>query len=67
MVSPLPLSRQFYGIGIANLFFLPIANKLKTYVQHYSQHRELILEGIASIAEGENPRNVETRLLSFVQ
>ncbi|MDH5181371.1 MAG: flagellar motor protein [Gammaproteobacteria bacterium] len=55
-----------YGVGAANLVFLPIANKLKTYIHHYVYHRELVLEGIVSIAEGENPRNVETRLLSFV-
>lgn len=56
-----------YGVGAANLVFLPVANKLKAYIHHYVDHRELVLEGITSIAEGENPRNVETRLLSFVQ
>lgn len=55
-----------YGVGAANLIFLPVANKIKTYIHHYIYHRELVMEGVIAIAEGENPRNVETRLLSFI-
>jgi len=54
-----------YGVGAANLLFLPVANKLKTYVHQYAQHRELIMEGILSIAEGEHPRVIENKLLSY--
>ena len=56
-----------YGIGFANLFFLPTANKLKSQVYAQSQFREMIVEGVISIAEGENPRNIETKLQGYYQ
>jgi chemotaxis protein MotA len=55
-----------YGVAMANLLLLPIANKLKTVVQHQSQLREMVLEGIVSVAEGENPRNIETKLRGYL-
>jgi len=55
-----------YGVGLANLFLLPFANKLKTLSQRRAQFRELVVEGIVSIAGGENPRNIELKLLGFV-
>jgi chemotaxis protein MotA len=56
-----------YGIGSANLAFLPMAGKLKNVVRQQSQIHEMIVEGLVSIAEGENPRNIETKLKGFVQ
>jgi len=56
-----------YGVGFANLIFLPVANKLKTIVAEQTQLQELIIEGIISVAEGENPRNIETKLQGFLQ
>ena len=56
-----------YGVGFANLFFLPMANKLKSQVHAQSQFREMIVEGVISIAEGENPRNIETKLQGYYQ
>ena len=56
-----------YGVGMANLFFLPMANKLKSHVHRQTQFREMIVEGVISIAEGENPRNIETKLQSYQQ
>ena len=56
-----------YGVGLANLFLLPFAAKLKTHVQGRPQYRELIIAGIAAIAEGENPRNIELKLQGFLQ
>ncbi|MGC4028515.1 MAG: flagellar motor protein [Steroidobacteraceae bacterium] len=56
-----------YGIGLANLFFLPIASKLKTAVQAQSHVREMVIEGMIGIAEGENPRIIETRLQGYLQ
>ncbi len=56
-----------YGIGAANLLLLPIASKLKGVVHSQSQLREMVAEGIISIAEGENPRNIETKLQGFLQ
>lgn len=54
-----------YGVGLANLFFLPIASKLKGLIYHQTRFREMVLEGVVSIAEGENPRNIETKLNSY--
>jgi len=55
-----------YGVGFANLFFLPIYHKLRALISEKSQYMEMILEGIASIAEGENPRVIEIRLEGYV-
>lgn len=55
-----------YGIGIANLAMLPIASKLKGLVHHQTEEREMIVEGLIAIAQGENPRNIEARLNGFV-
>lgn len=55
-----------YGVGFANLFFLPIASKLKSHIHHQSKFREMIIEGIIAIAEGENPRNIETKLQGYL-
>jgi chemotaxis protein MotA len=56
-----------YGVGLANLLFLPMANKLKSQVHSQTQFREMIVEGVISIAEGENPRNIETKLQGYYQ
>jgi len=55
-----------YGVGLANLLFLPIANKLKTLVYEQSRHREMVLEGLVAIAEGQHPKVIETKLYSFI-
>jgi chemotaxis protein MotA len=55
-----------YGIGLANLFFLPIAAKLKTAVQAQSHVREMVIEGMISIAQGENPRSIESKLHGYL-
>ena len=54
-----------YGVGFANLLFLPMANKLKSQVHNQTQFREMVVEGVISIAEGENPRNIETKLQGY--
>jgi chemotaxis protein MotA len=51
-----------YGVALANLFFLPAANKLKNIARERSRYEELVMEGLVAIAEGENPRIIETRL-----
>ncbi len=55
-----------YGIASANLFFLPVAAKLKSAISVESQSREMLIEGLIAIAEGENPRNIEAKLQGFV-
>ncbi len=55
-----------YGIASANLFFLPIAGKLKSVIKAQTQMRSLVVEGVVSIARGENPRNIQTKLQGFL-
>ena len=55
-----------YGIGLANLVFLPMAAKLKSIVAQQCHIRELIIEGLMSIAQGENPRAIESKLQGFL-
>src|SRR5262245_16713011 len=55
-----------YGIGFANLFFLPVASKLKVAIQGMSQAREMVIEGMISIAQGENPRAIESKLQGYL-
>jgi chemotaxis protein MotA len=54
-----------YGVGSANLFFLPVAGKVKLRIRQEQVRREMILEGVVSILEGMNPRMVETKLNGF--
>ena len=54
-----------YGVGAANLFFLPAAGKIKLRIRQEQIRREMMLEGVISILEGMNPRMLETKLQSF--
>ncbi len=56
-----------YGVAVANLFLLPVANKLKMCIVERSRHRELMIEGIIAIADGENPRSIEMKLTGYLQ
>ena len=55
-----------YGIGLANLFFLPVATKLKGTIASQTQVREMVIEGMLSIAQGENPRSIESKLQGYL-
>lgn len=55
-----------YGVAFANLLLLPIANKLKACIKEQSQYRELMIEGIIAIADGENPRTIEMKLSGYL-
>lgn len=55
-----------YGVGAANLFFLPFAGKMRLQIREDQQHREMILEGVISILEGMNPRMLQIKLAGFV-
>ena len=54
-----------YGIGFANLLFLPMGNKLKAMVHSQTQMRVMVIDGIITIAQGENPRNIESKLKGY--
>lgn len=55
-----------YGVGSANFIFLPMAGKMKLKVKAMIVTRELILEGLLSIATGENPRHIQEKLEGFL-
>jgi chemotaxis protein MotA len=55
-----------YGVGAANLFFLPAAGKMKIRLRGEQVQREMILEGVISILEGMNPRMLQTKLLGYL-
>ena len=55
-----------YGVGLANLVFIPTANKLKALVREESRLKELVTVGIMAIAAGDNPRVVEARLQGLI-
>ena len=56
-----------YGVGIANLFFLPFAGKMRIHLREEHQRREIMLEGVISILEGMNPRMLEVKLSGFLK
>jgi chemotaxis protein MotA len=56
-----------YGVGSANLLFLPSAGKLKIKSREQLVWREMTLEGVISILEGMNPRMLETKLLGYLR
>ena len=56
-----------YGVAMANLILLPVANKLKAIAHRQARYREMLLEGLLSIAEGENPRSIELKLQGFME
>lgn len=50
-----------YGVGSANLIFLPLAHRLKQIVRSEFLYHELIIEGLVAIAEGEHPNSIRYR------
>jgi chemotaxis protein MotA len=55
-----------YGVGVANLFFLPFAGKIRIHLREEQQRREMMLEGVISILEGMNPRMLALKLSGFL-
>jgi chemotaxis protein MotA len=55
-----------YGVGSANLLYLPIGNKLKACGTDEVAGKEMLIEGILSIQSGDNPRIVEEKLVAFL-
>jgi chemotaxis protein MotA len=54
-----------YGVGVANIIFLPMANKIKARAHALSQAQELMLEGVVGIVEGLNPKLIRSKLEAF--
>jgi chemotaxis protein MotA len=55
-----------YGVGIANLFFLPIANKLKNISKAEQHGRYIVMQGILAVQAGDNPRIVREKLEAYL-
>ena len=55
-----------YGVGLANIVFLPIGNKLKYLIQLEMQQREMLLNAWVAIAHGEHPRIIEEGLFGYL-
>ncbi|MPN65018.1 hypothetical protein SDC9_212797 [bioreactor metagenome] len=60
------LVTTFYGVLIANFFFSPLSRNLKTLSAQEQMIDEMMLEGILSIQDGENPRMIRDKLEAFV-
>jgi len=60
------LVTTFYGVILANLLFLPMANKLKGKSNHEILKKEMFVEGMLSIQNGENPRIIKDKLEAFI-
>lgn len=56
-----------YGVGSANLLFLPMGAKIKRRLHADAEHKQIILIGVLGIQEGLNPRVLEERLAVYVQ
>jgi chemotaxis protein MotA len=55
-----------YGVGSANLVFLPIAGKLKIIIGQQVNMREMLIDGLCMVANAENPRFIENKLKGYV-
>lgn len=56
-----------YGVGCANIMFLPAANKIKLRMEAEIQRKELIVEAVSGIVEGLNPKLIRLRLEAYIQ
>jgi chemotaxis protein MotA len=55
-----------YGVALANLVYLPMSNKLKLHVSRLVVGREMLVDGLVGIANGDNPRIIESRLRGYI-
>lgn len=55
-----------YGVGLANLVYLPMANKIKLHADRLIVAREMLVDGLVGIANGDNPRIIESRLRGYL-
>ncbi|MCB1955426.1 MAG: flagellar motor protein [Rhodocyclaceae bacterium] len=56
-----------YGVGSANLIFLPVAKKLQAHIGRLVAAREMVVDGLVGIANGDNPRIIESRLQGYLE
>lgn len=60
------LVTTFYGSLFANLFFLPMAGKLKLRSEREIQFKEMLLMGILAVQAEESPRVIQTKLQTYL-
>lgn len=60
------LITTFYGVLLANLVFSPLAKKLKARSSKEYYQKQMFLEGLLSIQDGENPRIIREKLTAFL-
>ena len=56
-----------YGVGLANIVLLPVASKIKARIHEDTQRKELMLEGVAGIVEGLNPKLIRSKLEAYTR
>jgi chemotaxis protein MotA len=55
-----------YGVGFANLIYIPIANKLTNLVDEYCRYHQMIAEGMYCILQGDTPNTIEQKLSTYL-
>lgn len=60
------LLTTFYGSFLANLVFLPLASNIEQLISDKMVSYEIVLEGVTSMQEGQNPRDIEERLKAYL-
>lgn len=55
-----------YGVGSANLIFIPISKKLTTYIRSIVIQRQMLVDGLVGVAQWDNPRLIESRMQSYL-
>jgi chemotaxis protein MotA len=56
-----------YGVGFANILFIPIGKKIKRKAQLESMAREMVIIGVDGILSGINPKVIQEKLAVFVE
>jgi chemotaxis protein MotA len=60
------LITTFYGLIMANIIFLPMAGKLQKRSDDEVLCKQLVIEGMISVANGESPKQIQERLISYI-
>jgi chemotaxis protein MotA len=56
-----------YGVGLANLLFLPLATRLRARARLDALRRELVIDGVLALHDGASPGVVEERLAGYLR
>jgi chemotaxis protein MotA len=56
-----------YGVGFANLFYLPASNRLKSLLNREEIMHQMMVDGMCMIVKGESPRLIENKLSVYYQ